>query len=74
MTPSDRSEFEEGLLRIRSLPRFWWNSYQGCLDAGFDKSQAFQLTIATAMAQSARQVVPPSPFDGPKSDNPDDDH
>jgi len=26
-----------------TLPRLWWNIYQGCLEAGFDETRAFAL-------------------------------
>lgn len=52
-----------------SIPRMWWNLYQGCLEAGFDKSQSMSIVIAHVMGLAAGKIVPPNP-DGPDSDKP----
>ena len=63
---------EQNLASVRAtLPRLWWNVYQGLLDQGFEKDQAFAVLQAYVLGMGAGKVMPPSSA-GPDSDKPED--
>ncbi len=53
-----------------TLPRVWWNLYQGSLAQGFDKVQSFALVQTYILAQNPSGSRP-SNDGGPASDIPD---
>jgi hypothetical protein len=48
----------------------WWNIYQGCLQVGFNETQAFALLQTFLLAQNPQGIQPPSQS-GPSTDKPD---
>lgn len=61
---------EEDSVEIRDVGRFLWNIYQGCLDAGFDKTQSFQIVLQWVSGLSSGNH---SSTTGPPSDLPNED-
>ncbi len=58
---------DELLSEIRdSLPSMWFSLYQGCLDTGFNESQAFNL-IQTHVLGLASGGIRPNSENGPDS-------
>lgn len=61
----------EDLVSIReSLPRLWWNIYQGSLQTGFDKEQSMWLLGMYILSSSPSGVTIRHITGGPDSDNP----
>jgi hypothetical protein len=67
----DKNELEESFLVFRNVfPRCWWNLYQGCLEAGFDRGQSMALLMTHILSQNTGGIRPPD-ASGPKSDDPE---
>lgn len=49
------------------VPRMWWNLYQGCLQVGFDKTQAFNLVQTYILGTTSGGIRPPD-REGPPED------
>lgn len=47
------------------LPRLWYALYVGCVQAGFEKSQAFALLQTFILSNGNRPAIPPT-CDGPE--------
>jgi hypothetical protein len=66
-SPQDKQELEQELAKIRdTVPRLWWNLYQGCLVAGFSERQAFVLLQTKILGE---QGVYPPREGGPEEDD-----
>ncbi len=58
----------QDLAAIRdTLPRLWWNLYQGCIVAGFNSQQSLALVNTWILGQNPHGIQPGNPA-GPKSD------
>lgn len=65
------SEIEEAMVAFRNtIPRAWWNVYQGCLQAGFNEQQSFILLQTYIVGQNPAGTRP-SDGSGPKTDMPE---
>jgi hypothetical protein len=51
-----------------TVPRMWWNLYQGAVQAGFDQRQAFALVQTFILAQNPNGIRPPESA-GPNGDD-----
>ena len=64
--------FDEELTTVRNtIPRLWWNIYQGCITAGFNELQSFILTQTYILGQNPYGIRP-NDTSGPKTDKPDE--
>ena len=62
---------ETDFIQIRNtMPRLWWNLYQGCLQNGFDERSALSLVQTFILSQNPHGIRPDGPF-GPPTDNPE---
>jgi len=62
------SDAEYALFRDH-MPRLWRNVYEGCLDQGFNKVQAFILLQTYILSQNPNGIQPGN-TPGPESDKP----
>lgn len=51
-----------------TVPRVWYATFQGCIDAGFNQTQAFALTQTYILAQNSYGIRPPDAVD-PNKEN-----
>lgn len=59
---------DEKLAAMRdNLPRIWINVYQGCLQAGFDEAQSFNL-LQTLILSNNPNGTRPNDSNGPPND------
>jgi hypothetical protein len=52
---------EKDSVEIRQFGRIFWNIYQGCLEAGFNESQAFEILKTYVTAFAAPNISSPGP-------------
>ena len=46
MNPEDIHKIDQAMAAMGEfLPKLWWSIYQGCIDQGFTKDQAFSILI-----------------------------
>jgi hypothetical protein len=65
-------EIEQALINAREItPRLWWNLYQGALQTGFDKTQAFDLLKVYILGANSGGINPTT-TQGPNTDNPEE--